>query len=136
MSKQELEQETTKGTHTHTINASPPQQANNTTRATNGNPATRPLYMHLPNTPHTHHTAPCATEAPATDTAARHPPVPRDRNPCSAHTTEPKAPGQPRGARYEAKTPQHRCCAFLVLPRTHSPCCSGVECLKACVACT
>ena len=37
--------------HTHTINASPPTQANNATRATNGNPPARPLYMHLNNTP-------------------------------------------------------------------------------------
>ena len=35
-----------------------------------GNSPTTPLYMHLTNTPHSHHTAPCATEAPDTDTGA------------------------------------------------------------------
>ena len=44
--------------HTRTINVSPPTQANNATRATNGNPPTRPLYMNLTNTPNTNHTAP------------------------------------------------------------------------------
>ena len=58
----------------HTTNASPPTQADNATRAKNGNPPTGPLYKHLPNTPHSHHTAPCATEAPDRDTGARHPP--------------------------------------------------------------
>ena len=51
--------------HTHTINASPPSKANNATLATKGNPPAR-LYTHLNNTPHTHHTAPYTTEAPAT----------------------------------------------------------------------
>ena len=49
--------------HTYTLNASPPTQAKNATRATNSNPP-RPLYKHLTNTPLSHHTAPCATEAP------------------------------------------------------------------------
>ena len=38
----------------HTTNASPPTQANNATRATNGNPPARSRHMHLTNTPHTH----------------------------------------------------------------------------------
>ena len=59
--------------HTHTINVSPPTKVNKATRASNGNPAARLLHTHLTNTPHTHHTAPCDTEATATDTAARHP---------------------------------------------------------------
>ena len=59
--------------HTRTINVSPPTQAKNATRATNGNPPTRPLYMHLTRTPHTNHTAPCVTKALPTDTAAYHP---------------------------------------------------------------
>ena len=60
--------------HTRTINASPPTQANNAARAANSNHPTRPLYMHLIGTPHTHHTVPCANKAPGTDKAARHPP--------------------------------------------------------------
>ena len=49
--------------HTRTINASTSTQAKNPTRATNGNHPARPLHMHLTNTPHTHHTASCATES-------------------------------------------------------------------------
>ena len=60
--------------HTRTINASPRTQANNAAQATNSNPPTTPLHKHLTRTPHTHHTTPCVTKAPATDTAARHPP--------------------------------------------------------------
>ena len=45
--------------------------------------------MHLAYTPHTYHTATCATEAPATDTAARHQ-TRRDRDP-RRHTTETEA---------------------------------------------
>ena len=76
--------------HTYTINASALTEAHSATRATNSNPPARPLHMHLTNTPgaqndaswshllktntpHTHHTAPCATEAPPTNTAARQP---------------------------------------------------------------
>ena len=55
-------------------NASPPAQANNATRAANSNPPTRALYMHLIRTPHTHHTAPCATKVSGTDKLARPPP--------------------------------------------------------------
>ena len=86
--------------HTRTINVSPPMQANNATRAINCNPPTRPLRMQLTRTLHTHHTTPCATKAPATNTGARHP--------RSAHTTESEAPGQPPGARNQAQTPQRR----------------------------
>ena len=39
-------------------------QANKAKRAINGNLPTRLLYKQLTNTPHSHHTAPCATEAP------------------------------------------------------------------------
>ena len=56
------------------------KQAGNHKRHTQQTPAhqRRPLHMHVTNTPHTHHTAPCATEALATDTAAG--PLPRTRS--------------------------------------------------------
>ena len=49
-------------------------QANNAARAANSKPPDRALYMHLTRTPHMQYTAPCATKAPGTDKAARHPP--------------------------------------------------------------
>ena len=67
-------------TNTHTINASPPTQANNDTRATNGNFPARPQHMHLTNTSHrtlchrgTSHThSGTAPTAGATGTRATH----------------------------------------------------------------
>ena len=92
--------------HKRTTNATPPAQANHAARATNGNPPTRSLYIHLTRTPHTHHTASCATKAPATDKHGNH--CGRDSDTHSAHTTETEAPEQPPGDRYQAQTPQCR----------------------------
>ena len=88
--------------HTRTINASPPTQANHAARPANGNPPTRPLYMHLART---HHTVPCATKAPAT---AWHPPRAQQGPARSTHTTQIEAPGQPLGAWNHTQIPQRQ----------------------------
>ena len=90
--------------HKHTINASPPTQANNPTRATNGNPPARPLHMHLTITHITPHPV-LPRHQPQIQQHGTH--RGRDRDPRSAHTTETEAPGKPPGTRKEAQTQQH-----------------------------
>ena len=72
----------------HTTNASPPTQANNATRATNGNPPARSRHMHLTNTPHTEHPV-LLRHQPHTQRHGTH--SGRDRDPRSTHTTETEA---------------------------------------------
>ena len=81
--------------HTHTTNASPPTQANNATRATNGNPPARPPHMHLTNTLH----PVLPRHQPQTQRHGTHCGRDMDR---AAHTK--LKPGQPPGARDEAQT--------------------------------
>ena len=89
--------------HTRKINISPPMRANNATRAANGDPPTRHLYMpmHLTRTSlrtlchkgtsHRH-----GSTTPTAGTTVNR----------AAHTTETKALGLPPCARKQAQTPQ------------------------------